>query len=75
MRYISIGFLVLVLAGIGIFAWHNHNDVPLRFFHWTFELPLAALVGIIYVLGMVSGWSFIRAIRRSFIHATERRQP
>jgi uncharacterized integral membrane protein len=74
MRYFSIFFLILVLAAIGLFAWHNHEPVSVRFFHWAFEVPLAALAGGIYVLGMLSGWSLLRALRRSIIHATERRE-
>jgi len=71
MRVLSILFLVVVVAFLGAFAWQNHEDVGLRFFGWGFAMPLAALIAVVYLLGMVSGWSLWRALRRSFIRATE----
>jgi len=55
MRLLSILFLVLIVAAVGVFAWQNHEDVSLRFFEWGFAIPIAALIGVVYLLGMVSG--------------------
>jgi putative membrane protein len=71
MRLLSIIFLVIVVAVVAVFAWQNHEEVSLRFFEWGFAIPLAALIAVVYLLGMVSGWSLWRALRRSFIRATE----
>lgn len=71
MRLLSILFLVLLVAVVGLFAWQNHEDVSLRFFEWGFAIPIAALIGVVYLLGMVSGWSLWRGLRRTIIRATE----
>jgi uncharacterized integral membrane protein len=71
MRVLSIVFLVLVVALVVVFGWQNHEDVTLRFFEWGFVIPVAALIAVVYLLGMVSGWSLWRGLRRSFIRATE----
>jgi uncharacterized integral membrane protein len=71
MRLLSTLFLVLLVTAVGLFAWQNHEDVSLRFFEWGFAIPIAALIAVVYLLGMLSGWSLWRGLRRTFIRATE----
>ena len=71
MRLLSILLLILLVAVVGLFAWQNHEDVALRFFEWGFAIPIAALIAVVYLLGMVSGWSLWRGLRRTIIRVTE----
>ena len=57
--------LLLFLAAVGLFAYYNQQDVTLKFFNWDITASLAAVIGVAYVLGMLSGWSVWGMLRRS----------
>jgi uncharacterized integral membrane protein len=70
MRLVYFLFLLLILAAIAVFVVQNIELVNLKYLQWEASLPLAVLVGGAYVLGMVSGWTVIGFVRRSFEHVT-----
>jgi uncharacterized integral membrane protein len=74
MRLVYILILVLVLAAVILFAVQNNETVTLQYLNQSVSCPLALLIGVVYVLGMVSGWTFVGFLRRSFRRATEHRQ-
>jgi uncharacterized integral membrane protein len=56
----------LTLVGLVIlFTLQNIAFVEVSFLFWSFELPRALLVFLIFVIGVVSGWLFCRAQRKS----------
>ena len=65
MRVLSLIFLVMFATLVGYFAWVNSGDVTLRFLDWQTTVSLALLIGVVYVLGMLSGWSVVGILRRS----------
>jgi hypothetical protein len=65
MRFLCFLFLVLFAGAVGAFAYFNQQDLTLRFFDWTIDAPVAAVLGITYLLGMLSGWSVLGMVRRS----------
>jgi putative membrane protein len=65
MRYLIGALLLVFLAAIGVFALQNINTVIVSFLNWKIEAPLAIVAVVIYLLGMVSGWSVVSFIRRS----------
>jgi putative membrane protein len=65
MRYLIGALLLLFLAAIGVFALQNIDTVSIRFLNWAINAPLAIVAVVIYLLGMVSGWTVISFIRRS----------
>jgi putative membrane protein len=65
MRYLIGALLVLFLAAIAVFALQNINTVIVTFLNWKIEAPFAIVAVVIYLLGMVSGWSVVSFIRRS----------
>ncbi|MBY0522458.1 MAG: LapA family protein [Gemmataceae bacterium] len=65
MRLISF-LLLLVLAGAtALFAMQNNENIFVHFFNWGLTASLAALIGVAYLLGMLSGWSVLGVVRRS----------
>jgi putative membrane protein len=65
MRWFHIIVVVLFGLGTAIFAFQNLQTVTLAFLGFSVGAPLALLVLIIYVLGMVTGGSLFALIRRS----------
>jgi uncharacterized membrane protein YciS (DUF1049 family) len=77
MRLFCFLFLVVFAGAVALFAWQNQQEITLSFFQWTQPTNIAAVVGVAYGLGMLSGWTVIGMIRRSantIIKGVERRQ-
>ena len=74
MRVLYITVLVLILAALAIFAYQNDESITLHFFRRDISLPLSLLIAAVYVLGMLSGWSVVGFLRRSWQRALERPQ-
>ncbi len=65
MRWFHIIVVVLFVLAIAVFAFQNLQTVTLAFLGFSVGAPLALLVVIIYVLGMVTGGSLFALLRRS----------
>jgi hypothetical protein len=66
MRLLCFFFLIAFAGAVGIFAWQNQEQIILQFFDWRLTASIAATVGVAYALGMLSGWSVVGILRRSF---------
>ena len=82
MRFIYFLFLVVFAGAVAVFAVQNQDAVPLRFdvgvFQWSETVNLALLVGVTYLLGMLSGWTVVGLLRRSLrqvVHDVQHRHP
>jgi lipopolysaccharide assembly protein A len=71
MRFISLLLLVAFVSAVAVFAAQNQQDVALNFLNGSVIASLAVVVGITYVLGMLSGWSVIGILRRSLRRVAE----
>jgi hypothetical protein len=71
MRFICLLFLLAFVAAVAIFAHQNRQEVPLTFWDWTLTTSVAAVAGAAYLLGMLSGWSIVGVLRRSFNRTAE----
>jgi uncharacterized integral membrane protein len=65
MRWIHIAIVVLFAACTLLFALQNLGAVTMSFLGFSVRAPLALLVAIFYVLGMVTGGSLWALLRRS----------
>ena len=65
MRWIHMIIVVLFVAAIVIFALQNLENVTMSFLGFSVRAPLAVLVAVVYVLGMVTGGSLWALLRRS----------
>jgi hypothetical protein len=70
MRALCLLFLVAFAGAVVAFAFFNRQDVSLRFFDWSLTTSLAAVAGVAYLLGMLSGWSIVGMVRRSIGRVT-----
>jgi hypothetical protein len=66
MRIIYALFLIVFLAALGVFAWQNGDPVTIRYGDRSITCPLSALAGGIYLLGMLTGWTVVGLLRRSW---------
>jgi lipopolysaccharide assembly protein A len=71
MRVVYLLFLLVALAAVGIFAWQNNETVTLQYLDRSLTCALPLLVAIVYLVGMVSGWTVIALLRRSLQRVTE----
>jgi putative membrane protein len=63
MQWVHIAVILVLLAVTLIFAVQNFQSVTLSFLDFRISAPLALLVAVIYLLGMVTGgsvWALIR---------------
>jgi putative membrane protein len=74
MRFVYFVLLLLALAAVVVFAMQNNETVTLRYLDRSITCALPLLVAVVYLLGMVSGWTVIGLLRRSLRQVTERRK-
>jgi uncharacterized integral membrane protein len=72
MRVIYFLFLLLILAAIGIFAVQNQEVVTIHYLQESVSCPLALLIAIVYLLGMMSGSTLVALVQRSLRRVTDR---
>lgn len=65
MRWIHLGVVVLFVAAVVAFVAQNFTVVTMSFLGFSARAPLAVLVALVYVLGMVTGGSLWSLLRRS----------
>jgi putative membrane protein len=65
MRWLNITVVALFAVATLLFAIQNFQIVTLSFMGLSARAPLALLVAIVYVLGMVTGGSLFALLRRS----------
>jgi uncharacterized integral membrane protein len=65
MRWIHIIIVVLFVAAIAVFALQNLGTVTMSFLGFSVRAPLAVMVAVVYLLGMVTGGSLWSLLRRS----------
>ncbi len=74
MRFLCLLFLLAVGAAAYIFFRENDQLLTLTFFQRQWIAPVATVIGIVYGLGMLTGWSVLGLLRRSFVAATDFRR-
>ena len=65
MRWLHLFVVVLFAAAVLAFVAQNFAIVTMSFLGFNARAPLALLVALVYVLGMVSGGSLLALLRRS----------
>jgi lipopolysaccharide assembly protein A len=76
VRFLCLLFLIAVGVAIAGFAMQNNHEVTIQFYDRAITAPVSAVVGVAYALGMLTGWSLVGLLRRSFQRATDfRREP
>lgn len=71
MRILSLIFLIALVAVLAILVIENNHPSTIKVFRWSWDLPFPAVVIGLYVLGMLTGWALIGAVKRSWRRVTE----
>ena len=71
MRLISLVILIAAVVAVVLFAMENTAEVTVHFWDYRYTTTLAKLAGAAYLLGMISGWTVIGVLRRSWTRVTE----
>ena len=66
MRWIYLAVIILIAAATIIFALQNFEIVTMSFLGFNARVPLAVLVGVVYILGTATGGSLFARLRRSY---------
>jgi lipopolysaccharide assembly protein A len=66
MRWIYLAVIILVATATIIFALQNLEIVTMSFLGFDVHVPLALLVGVVYLLGAATGGSLFALLRRSY---------
>lgn len=64
MDKLLLAVKLIITALVLILFVQNIAVVEVRFLTWSLSLPLALLLVVIYLLGMVSGQSLVGLVRR-----------
>ena len=73
MRFVYLLILLIVLAAVAVFAIQNNETVTLRYLDRSITSSLPVLIGVVYLSGMVSGWTVVGLLRHSLRRVAERR--
>ena len=79
MRFFWFLIFLIFVAIIGGFAFENSDPVAINYLDQTLtiqsiHLPMSVLIGGVYVLGMLTGWTVIGFLKRTVQHVTEGRK-
>jgi uncharacterized integral membrane protein len=71
MRYVYATLIILLVVTVLLFSVQNLSNVTIVFLTMSATLPVAMLVILAYLTGMVTG-GFMLALLRSLIHRASR---
>ena len=72
MRLIYFCILLFLVTAVGIFVLQNNEPITLQYLGHSIECSPWVLLGIVYLLGMVSGGTVIGLLHRSLQRVSER---
>lgn len=65
LRMICVLILLFVLGAFGVFVLQNQELITLHYLNGSVSCPPSLLVAIVYLLGMLSGWTVVALVQRS----------
>lgn len=79
MRVFWFLIFLVFLVIVNIFAFENSESVAINYLDQSMSvqsihLPMSVLIGGIYVLGMLTGWTVIGFLKQTVHHVTEVRK-
>jgi hypothetical protein len=66
MRLLCFLFLLAFAGAAGLLAYENQQEVRLTVLNHSIATSVPVLVGLTYLAGMLSGWTVVGMLRRSF---------
>jgi putative membrane protein len=74
MRTLCFLLLAIILAAVAVFALQNNEIITLHYLDRSVTSSLPIMIGVVYLLGMLSGWTVVGFLKRSLQRVTERRR-
>lgn len=71
VRVIYFLFLLVFVGAIGLFAYQNNWPETVTLWDRKWETTFPVVVGAAYLLGMLSGWTVVGMLKRSWQKVTE----
>jgi lipopolysaccharide assembly protein A len=72
MRWLYLLILLVLIGATAVFALQNQEAVTLRYLDRSVTCPLSLLIGVVYFVGMLTGWTLIGVVRRSIHRISQR---
>jgi uncharacterized membrane protein YciS (DUF1049 family) len=72
MRMIYFFILLLLAGAVALFVLQNNELITLQYLGQSVECSPAVLLAIVYVLGMVSGWTVVGWVKYSVGRVSQR---
>jgi len=72
MRFFCFLLLVLFVVVVTVLVMQNREDVTLRFYDRSETFSLPAVIGAIYALGMLTGWTVVGLLKRTVQRVADR---
>ena len=63
IRSVPVTVFFVFLGAVAVFAVQNTQQVSVAFLRWSVSAPLALLIVVVYVLGMLSGANVVAFLR------------
>jgi putative membrane protein len=73
MRVIYTLILLVFLGATAIFALQNRAPVTIQYLDRSVSCELSLVIGVTYLLGMLTGWTIVGLLRRSIHRVSEQR--
>lgn len=74
MRAFYAIVLLLFVGAVAVFAFQNKGAIAIKYLDRSADVPLSGLIGAVYALGMVSGWTVVGMLKKSLQRVTEERR-
>jgi uncharacterized integral membrane protein len=72
MRVFYLFILIILLLVLAVFAVQNSGPVSVQYLDRIVTAPMSLLITVVYLLGMLSGWTVVGVLKRSMQRVTER---
>ena len=75
IRYLHITLIALFVAIVAIFMLQNLQTATVTFFAVSMTMPVAILILLVYILGMLTGGFATALLRKSLQRASGKKHP
>jgi lipopolysaccharide assembly protein A len=72
MRILYLVILLVLLGATTVFALQNQEPITIHYLDRGVTAPLSVLIGGVYFVGMLTGWTVVGIVRRSLRRISER---
>jgi putative membrane protein len=71
VRLVYLLILLVVVLALAVFAVQNSEAVSIQYLGQSVTTPMSLLIAVVYLLGMLSGWTVVGFLKRSVQRVAE----